>query len=242
VTELTIEQLAQEVGMSVRNIRNHQSRGLLPPPEVRGRIGYYGDEHVKRLRLVQQLQADGFKLEVIKRLIGEEGGGADRFVGLRRVVTAPFETESPEILTAEELIERFGPVDDKALARAQKLKLLVPVGGGRFEAPSPALIRAAEEVIRRGVPLPAALSVIEKVQRNCKAVSRTFVDLFLDELWSPFDDDGQPAERWPEITETIERLRPLASEVVLATFKQTMGSEVEEAFGKVLERQAKRGG
>lgn len=29
---LTIEQLAAEVGMSVRNIRNHQSRGLLPHP------------------------------------------------------------------------------------------------------------------------------------------------------------------------------------------------------------------
>ena len=40
--ELTIEQLAAEVGMSVRNIRNHQSRGLLPPPEVRARVGYYG--------------------------------------------------------------------------------------------------------------------------------------------------------------------------------------------------------
>jgi hypothetical protein len=92
------------------------------------------------------------------------------------------------------------------------------------------------------VPLPAALSVIEKVQRNCKAVSRTFVDLFMDELWSPFDQADQPDERWPEITETIERLRPLASEVVLATFKQTMGTEVEEAFGKALERQAKRGG
>ena len=40
--ELTIEQLAHETGMTVRNIRAHQSRGLLPPPEVRSRTGYYG--------------------------------------------------------------------------------------------------------------------------------------------------------------------------------------------------------
>ena len=40
-SNLTIEQLAAEVKMSVRNIRNHHSRGLLPPPEVRARIGYY---------------------------------------------------------------------------------------------------------------------------------------------------------------------------------------------------------
>ena len=43
--------------MSVRNIRNHQSRGLLPPPEVRARTGYYGPEHVARLRLIQEMQA-----------------------------------------------------------------------------------------------------------------------------------------------------------------------------------------
>jgi DNA-binding transcriptional MerR regulator len=241
VSELTIEQLAQESGMSVRNIRNHQSRGLLPPPEVRGRIGYYGDEHVARLRLIQELQAEGFKLDVIKRLIGEHGGGPDRFIGLRRVVTAPFETESPEVLDLEQLAERFGAVDGKALEKAQKLRLLVPLGDGRFEAPSPALLRAAEEVVGRGIPLGSALSTIEKVQRNCKSVSRAFVQLVLDELWEPFDKSGQPEEEWPEVTATIERLRPLASEALLATFKQTMAAEVEEAFGKALERQAKRG-
>ena len=89
--ELTIEQLAYETGMSVRNIRNHQSRGLLPPPEVRARIGYYGPDHVARLRLIQEMQAEGFKLSAIERLIGEHGAGVDRFVGLRQAITAPFE-------------------------------------------------------------------------------------------------------------------------------------------------------
>ncbi|HKH63963.1 MAG TPA: helix-turn-helix domain-containing protein, partial [Solirubrobacterales bacterium] len=80
--DLTVEQLAYETGMSVRNIRNHQSRGLLPPPEVRARIGYYGPEHVARLRLIQEMQSEGFKLSAISRLIGEHGADADRFVGL----------------------------------------------------------------------------------------------------------------------------------------------------------------
>src|SRR6202166_2490072 len=67
--DLTIEQLAAEVGMSVRNIRNHHSRGLLPAPEVRARVGYYGPEHVARLRLILDLQADGFNLASIERLM-----------------------------------------------------------------------------------------------------------------------------------------------------------------------------
>src|SRR3954468_17570119 len=86
---LTVEQLAYETGMSVRNIRNHQSRGLLAPPEVRSRVGYYAPAHVARLRLIQERQAGGFKLSAICRLIGEHGEDAGRFVGLRQAVTAP---------------------------------------------------------------------------------------------------------------------------------------------------------
>lgn len=59
---LTIEQLAAESGMSVRNIRAHQARGLLSPPEVRMRVGYYGPEHVTQLRLIRELRDDGFNL------------------------------------------------------------------------------------------------------------------------------------------------------------------------------------
>ena len=77
---LTVEQLAYETGMSVRNIRNHQSRGLLPPPEVRARVGYYGDEHIARLRLIQELQADGFNLKGIKQLLERSGESAERLL------------------------------------------------------------------------------------------------------------------------------------------------------------------
>src|SRR4051794_34695752 len=51
--DLTIDELAQRTGMTVRNIRAHQSRGLLPPPEVRGRTGFYGPDHVARIELIQ---------------------------------------------------------------------------------------------------------------------------------------------------------------------------------------------
>src|SRR5215213_11364406 len=83
--DLTIDDLAREIGMSVRNVRSHQGRGLLPPPEVRGRIGYYGPEHVSRLRLIQELQAEGMKLEGIKRLLKVS---ADQGDGLLRVKQA----------------------------------------------------------------------------------------------------------------------------------------------------------
>jgi DNA-binding transcriptional MerR regulator len=238
--DLTVEQLAHETGMSVRNIRNHQSRGLLPPPEVRARVGYYGPQHVARLRLIQEMQAEGFKLSAISRLIGEHGEDADRFVGLRQAVTAPFATEAPEVYERAELVEKFGTDDDKLVERALKLGLLVDLGEERYEAPSPALIRAAEEVLGMGIELPAALAAIEKLNRNAQSSARTFVDLFVENVWKPFDDAGRPEDGWEEIIAAIGRLRPLAFDALNATFRLTLTTEIEKAFGEVLERRQKK--
>ncbi len=104
--ELTVEQLAAESGMTVRNIRAHQARGLLPPPEVRQRVGYYGPGHVTRLKLIAQLQADGFNLKGIERLLeGASGEASQSIMNFRRAVTEPFETERPQIYTLSELRE-----------------------------------------------------------------------------------------------------------------------------------------
>jgi DNA-binding transcriptional MerR regulator len=238
--ELTIEQLAAEVGMTVRNIRNHHSRGLLPAPEVRARVGFYGADHVARLRLILDLQADGFNLAAIERLLSGSDGLAERLLGLRHAVTTPFEAETPEVVTTEDLLKSFGEVHPKDAERARKLKLLVPLGNDRFEVPSPALLRAAEDVVALGISLHAALALMERVSRDCESISRAFARLFLKELWEPFEQAGQPTERWDEVIEAVSALRPLASEALLAVFKQRMTTQLETAFGKVLEHQAKR--
>ena len=226
--------------MSVRNIRNHHTRGLLPAPEVRARVGYYNSEHVARLRLILDLQADGFNLAAIERLLSGSDGLAERLLGLRRAVTTPYEPETAEMITAEELANRFGEVDAKDIERVRKLKLLIPLGDGRFEVPSPALLRDAEQVVALGIPLHAALVLVERVSRDADSIARAFTKLFLKELWEPFDEEGQPAERWDELIEAVDSLRPLASEALLALFKQRMTTQLETAFGKVIEHQTKR--
>ena len=238
---MTIEQLAAEVGMSVRNIRNHHSRGLLAPPEIRARVGYYGEEHVARLKLIQDLQADGFNLTAIERVLS--GGSEDlagRLLGLRAAVTAPFDPETPEVVTREELEQRFGEASPKDLERVRRLRVLAPLGEDRFEVTSPALLDAAEQVMALGIPLHTTLELIERVSRDCDSVARSFVKLFLREMWEPFERDGQPPERWDELIGAVDSLRPLASEALLAMFKLRMTSQLEEAFGKVIEHQAKK--
>src|ERR671921_899140 len=105
---LTIEQLAAESGMTVRNIRSHRARGLLQAPEVRDRVGYYGPEHVTRLRLIAELQSEGFNLKGIERLLERSPGPAEEFLSFKRALGASFETEEPQTFTRAELAERFG--------------------------------------------------------------------------------------------------------------------------------------
>ena len=199
---LTVGQLADAAGMTVRNVRNHQSRGLLPPPELEARVGYYDERHLERLRLIREMQADGYNLEAIRRLLS----GSE----MRRMATMP--VEAPGVLTADELAERFGGHDPEALAEAERLGLLRPLGDGRFEAPSPALLRAAEEAVARGVA---------DVRESCETMARAFVGVFEREL---LGGDADPVA-------AVQDLRPVAAQTVAALFDQAMAAEAGRALG-----------
>jgi DNA-binding transcriptional MerR regulator len=237
--QLTIEQLAAESGMTVRNIRSHQARGLLAPPEVRLRVGYYGPAHVARLRLIRDLQEEGFNLNGIKRLLDNSDGTAERLHRFRRALTSAPYDERPAAITTAELGRKFrvGAGDAAAvLGRAEQLGVLMSTGDGGYEVPSPSLLAVAEEVVSRGIPVDSALAVFEELKRHCDAVARAFVKLFLRDVWRPFQEADMPPEQWPEIDESIERLRPLASDALMAIFQQRMRTQIEAAFGEATQR------
>lgn len=241
--QLTIDEFARHTGMTVRNIRAHQSRGLLPPPDVRGRTGYYGRDHIARIELIRELQSDGFKLEAISRLLESAGGSSDEVLRFTRAVKAPFEDEEPQIITPEELAERYGDAGDKApelLRRAEKLGILRPLGDGNFEELSPRLGRAAAELAALGVSSETALSVAREIRKHADAVAKTFVELFVREVWKPFEDQGRPEHDLPRVREAVERLRPLASDALLAVFQLAMSDAVEQRVGRELERLDRR--
>lgn len=227
--ELTIDELARQTGMTVRNIRSHATRGLLPPPEVRARTGYYGPEHVARLKLILELQAAGHNLAGIKHLLSRtDGSTGEEVLGFARSMLAPYESEAPEMMDADELRERFGGPGEKLAARAIKLGLVVPVGGDRYEVPSPALLRAGDALLELGVPLERTLSMMESVSRSTDSIAEQFVRLFMDRIFSESE--------LPEAAEALDRLRPLATEAVVALFHQRMSRRTEKAFSRALEK------
>jgi hypothetical protein len=91
-----------------------------------------------------------------------------------------------------------------------------------------------------GISLHAALALVERVSSNCESISRAFTRLYLRELWEPFQRAGQPDDHWDEVIDAVNTLRPLASEALLALFKQRMTTQLEDTFGKVIEHQTRR--
>jgi DNA-binding transcriptional MerR regulator len=236
---LTIDELARRTGMTVRNLRAHQSRGLLPPPDVQGRTGYYGGEHLARVELIRELQAEGFNLEAIRKLLESAGGKSEEVLRFTRAVREPFEDEASEIVTLEELAEQFGPNRPDLLAEAEKVGILRPLGDGRYEQLSPRLARAGAELAAMGVTPEQALDLVKSIRRHADAIAQRFARTFIETVWVPFDEAGRPEERWPEVREALERARPLATGAVVSVLQLAMSDEAEKAFGRELARAAK---
>ncbi|HSI80810.1 MAG TPA: MerR family transcriptional regulator [Solirubrobacterales bacterium] len=233
---MTIDELARETGMTVRNIRAHQSRGLLAPPEVRGRTGYYGEGHLRRVRLIQELQGDGFSLKLIKRLVDSAGDLGDEVLRFTHAVRRPFGSAAAREIDAAELTKRWGTADSDLLRRAIELGIVRERDDGTLVEPNPRLGRVTSELAAIGIPAEAALAAGTELKRHAQGVSEVFVELFLEQVWEPFERAGMPAERWPEIRDALERLRPLAAESLLAFFELEMTEAAERAFGPRVDR------
>jgi DNA-binding transcriptional MerR regulator len=241
--QLTIDELARRSGMTVRNVRAHQSRGLLPPPEIRGRTGYYGPEHLARLEMIKDLQAEGFSLGSIRRLLEKTAvASAPEVLDFARALTEPFSEERPEIMTADELLEPWGEqLTGELLRRIMRYGFLTDLGEGRFEVLSPRLIRASRALAELGVPLEAAVEVTSELQRHSRAVAKAYVELFLNHIWRPFEREGEPQSDLPQVRDALERLRPLATQSLVAVFQLVMTEVVERTMERELDRLAKQG-
>jgi DNA-binding transcriptional MerR regulator len=214
---LTIDQLAARTGLTVRNIRSHVTRGLLPPPLLKGRTGFYGLQHVARLQLVTSLQEQGFNLAAITKLVS----------GL----AAQWLTEPAEIWNEAELAAGFGLMPDPELVqRLRKLGVLDRMPDGLIEVRNPAIIRVGRRLAELGYGIEDLMTVLRVLMQQSRVVAEAFVQMFLDVQWKDYVEAGMPAERLPGLQSLIEQLQPLASQAVIAAFQQAMTDATARAF------------
>jgi DNA-binding transcriptional MerR regulator len=240
---LTIEQLAFESGLSVRNIRSHQARGLLPPPVVRRRVGYYGSEHLERLRVIGELQSEGLNLKAVKQLLEDADGTVERLLSLRRSIPEPVAPEQPEVLTEAELSERL------VLAKGDRGKLtrkleeygyLAPIAAGHYEVRSPTLLDALESLLARGISPSHVVDLVGSIHDHAGTVARRLTRNFLDDVWKPYVQANTPEDRWPEIADSISRLPELGAGALRSAFLHELGRELDRALGKAAQELSQR--
>jgi DNA-binding transcriptional MerR regulator len=238
---LTIDELARRAGVTTRNVRAYQERGLLPPPKKVGRTGYYSEVHLARLSIIGNLLDRGYSLASIGELLRawDSGGNLGELLGFEQALARPWIEEPPGHLSPAEVAAVFGSHPD-TLARAVGMELVVPTEGG-YRAPSMKALAAGAELLAAGMPLDAVLDEAAALRADADRIAARFVGLFLRYVWEPFVAAGLPADQLPRITELIERLRPVATASVMPYLALAMQRQVNAAVGEGLVRDAPSG-
>ncbi|MFJ3655039.1 MerR family transcriptional regulator [Streptomyces nigra] len=191
-----MEELARLAGITVRTLRFYRERKLIPPPRREGRIAWYDDHHLARLRTIAALMERGHTLTGIAELAEALDHGRD----VADVLGVTPTEEEPVRLTPEELAARFeGQVTPENLAAALDLGYL-GTDGDEIVHISRRLLDVSSALVREGIPLAEVLTAGRRVREHVDAMADMFADLVLRHA----DESDLP------------RLRPLARSVVEA--------------------------
>lgn len=194
--EYRMEELAGLAGITVRTLRFYRERKLIPPPRREGRIAWYDDHHLARLRTIAALLERGHTLTGIAELAEALDHGRD----VADVLGIEPTEEEPVRLSPEELAARFeGEVTPENLAAALDLGYL-GTDGDEIVHISRRLLDVSSALVREGIPLAEVLAAGRRVREHVDDLAEMFADLVLRHA---HEND-------------LQRLRPLARSVVEA--------------------------
>jgi DNA-binding transcriptional MerR regulator len=228
----TVDEVAAEVGLTVRTVRYYQSQGLLPPPARVGREARYGDEHLDRLRLISRLQEQGLRLTAIAELLRQGDAAAD-WLGLTESLTQPWSEDRPALWSEAELHERLArtpgvlvTADD--LVRGGVVERRSDTSPVMYLVPSPGMVDVALQLAALGIDLDVAARLRTLLVERLRALATDLVATFTDEVSLTLLADG---ERGPgDLVRLLEQLRPLTRRSVDLLF----ASEMERAQRELL--------
>jgi DNA-binding transcriptional MerR regulator len=230
---LTIDQLAERTGITVRNIRYYAGRGLLPPPQLRGRTGLYGPDHLARLELVSELSALGFTLSAIEshleRLPPTAGAAG---LALQRVLLAPWVPEEIEEVDRRELDRRAGrtlSTDD--LDALQLLGALTPLPDDRVQLHGPGALSSALAVIDSGLPKDVWQRAYALIEQHTAALADDLMKMFQDEVLQPYRDRGRRADERMRLAAALSQLKPVTVHGLVTAFGRAVNRTIRERLG-----------
>jgi len=225
--EFTIDELAARTGMTVRTVRFYATEGLLPAPQRRGRIAYYGAVHRMRLELIRTLQEHGYTLAAIERVLGRVPVDAPAAeYAVQAAVLAPWLSEQAEQTDRAALDRRLGRrITDEEIGYFVQIGALEPTGDATFRV-SAAMLGHALELIRLPVPTSVLHDSAAIIDQHATAVANGLTEVFVKAIWGPYQRGEIDHE---QVVAMLTRLRPLAVQGLV------------NAFGRAADRAARRG-
>ncbi|MCQ4080568.1 MerR family transcriptional regulator [Streptomyces sp. RB6PN25] len=241
--EYRTAELAKEAGISVRTLRFYRERKLLPPPRREGRIAWYSESHLARLRTIAALLERGHTLGGIADLIAawENGRDVGEVLGLESAISTPWSEEAPVRLTAEELADSFGSeVSAENLAEALDIGYIaIEADGEHVVHVSRRLLDASAALVREGVPLSAVLAAGREVRAHVDALADLFTTLIRTHVVDAVAADAALEQgEATRLAERLDRLHPLAKTVVEAELSMAMDRRVRAELDAWLQQHA----
>jgi DNA-binding transcriptional MerR regulator len=229
---LTIDQLAERTGITVRTIRFYAGKGLLPPPRLRGRTGLYDADHVARLDLVSELSALGFTLAAIENhLRGLPPSAGAEELALRRALITPWATEQVEELDRAELERRAGRVlGAEEIDALEGLGILERTDGG-VRLLGPAALHEGLAALDSGLPARMWVRAHGIVERHTAALAEELMELFQDEVLQPYRDRGRPADERRRLATAMGQLKPVTVRGVMTAFGRAVNRSIRDRIG-----------
>ncbi|MGN6129720.1 MAG: MerR family transcriptional regulator [Nocardioidaceae bacterium] len=227
---LSLAELTERVGLSVRNVRFYTTRGLVPPPIKQGRSGYYSRDHVARLELVRELQAHGFTLAAIEKYVARIPADASpETIALHRTLLAPWMAELPETLSRRELVRRAGrPLSEEDLDTLHALGIVYPTKAGKFEV-AVAHLSVGVALLDLGMPLEAALAAQDIFSAHGRAIAAELTDLFRLKVWPAYKEGGAGPE---ELREVVERFKPVTVAALVTAYESAVNETKRESVAR----------
>jgi DNA-binding transcriptional MerR regulator len=226
---LTIDELSSATGLSVRTTRYYATLGLIPPPIRRGRVAYYDRVHRARLDLVRALQDHGFTLQAIGHYLEKVPADAGvEELALQRAMMTSWTTTPPEPLTRRELDQRAGRrLSDEEVERLVRLTSITRDGDRFLASPS---LRVGMELLELDIPADSLDLATATIRRNVEPLVEELSDILRTEVLEPFRREPHSPADALRMQQTVDRLRQLTLEAVVATFQQAANDVISRSL------------